>query len=94
MTIVLPNGYCRVHQDQYVVEKFENTNDIDTGILKGDNEKEKESVYEEKIENIDAISSKSTSYSRNKSCSKHWYVVPVLVFAFLWFIVRLVKQKK
>ncbi len=94
ITIVLPNGYCRVHQDQYIVEIKENTKDVETIQSEAKNELIKENILEEKSDKFDTNSNNSTAYVRKSKNNKRLYLVPVLVFAFFWFIVRLVKQKK
>jgi hypothetical protein len=87
VTIVLPNGYCRIHQDQYIVEKKEDTKEVEIEYQKIENE-------EEMKKNIAAISRNSTSYVRYSNSANRWYIVPIVVMAFFWIISRLMKKKK
>ncbi|HEX2957801.1 MAG TPA: DUF5763 domain-containing protein [Chitinispirillaceae bacterium] len=94
MTIVLPNGYCRLHQGQYIVEKQEDTKESAPVVQNVENEALKENVPEKKSNNVDAIPCNSTSYSRNSSRKKRWYIIPVLVIAFFWIVSRFLRKKK
>lgn len=93
ITIVLPNGYCRVHQDQYVIEIKQDTKEAERITTEIKPEVIQENVPDKNDDNFDVNNYNSTSYVKNSRSNKRWYVIPVVVFAFLWFIIRLVKKK-
>lgn len=94
MTIVLPNGYCRLHQEQYVVEIKEDAKEAEMESIKVENEAAKKSIPEGKTANTASNVGNSMPYVRYSGSSKRWYIVPVLVMAFFWILSKLMKKKK
>jgi hypothetical protein len=93
ITIVLPNGYCRVHQDQHVVEKIEDTKEIERTILKVENETLEESMSKDKRENVVVKTIKTKTYVKNSSSNKRRYIVSVIVMVFFWILAGLLRKK-
>jgi hypothetical protein len=91
---VLPNGYCRIHQDQYVVEKEQDTRENEKEYLKVENDTPKNNIPEEKRENVAISPKNSKSYVKISNSSRRWYVAPIILMAFFWILSRLLKRKK
>jgi hypothetical protein len=83
-----------VHQDQYVVEKEQDTREVEKVCLKVESTSPEKNIPEEKSENIATKNYNSTSYVRESNTGKRWYILPVVVMVFLWILSKLLKRKK
>jgi hypothetical protein len=94
VTIVLPNGYCRIHQDQYVVDKKEDTKEAKEEFIKVEDTAPENNIPKEQRENINIKVENSTSYISETNSSKRWYIIPIIVMGLFWVLSQLMKKKK